>query len=107
MKKRRLPLNDENTLLVVTSFPENDHEALPLAIHAKRSLIELSKKQNILVLAEKIGKKMTHSENKSLLINRVWRRNKPLSLLSVLGTVIRYANIRNILIQFDFDVYGK
>ena len=106
MKKRRLPLNDENTLLVVTSFPENDHEALPLAIHAKRSLIELSKKQNILVLAEKLGKKITHSENKSLLVQRVWKRNKSLSLLSVLGPVIKYTNIRNILIQFDFHVYG-
>lgn len=106
MKKRRLPLNDENTLLVVTSFPENDHEALPLAIHAKRSLIELSKKQNILVLAEKLGKKMTHSENKSLLVQRVWRRNNPLSLLSVLGPVLKFSKIRNILIQFDFDVYG-
>lgn len=106
MKKRRLPLNDENTLLVVTSFPENDHEALPLAIHAKRSLIELSKKQNILVLAEKLGKKITHSENKSLLVQRVWKRNKPLSLLSVLGPVAKFSKIRNVLIQFDFDVYG-
>lgn len=106
MKKRRLPLNDENTLLVVTSFPENDREALPLAIHAKRSLLELSRKQNILVLAQRIGKKKIHSENRSLLVQRVWRRNRPLSLFSILSPIARYTKIRNILIQFDFHVYG-
>ena len=109
MKRRRPVINDENTLLVITSFPDNTRgtrDARPVALHSKRILTQLSKHQNILVIAERTGRKITHVENRKLMVQRIWKRRKPLSLLSIIPTLIKYNRIQKILIHFDFDVFG-
>lgn len=109
MKRRREPLNEENSLLVITSYHDDSTESKildPVAIHAKRILTQLSKSQKILVLAEKSGRKKTHIVNKQLTVLRVWKRNSPLSLPVILSNVIKYNRIHMVHIQFDFETFG-
>lgn len=111
MKKRRSVTNDENTLLVVTSYPDYDqaarHEMRPVTLHAGRILTNLSKTQNIVVMAQKTGLKKTQVENHRLTVLRMWSQGKPFSLFRILPFLIRNEKIRNVLIQFDFDTFGS
>ncbi len=110
MKKRRPVTNDENTLLVVTSYPDFEatarHEMRPVTLHAGRILTNLSKTQNIVVAAQVTGLKKTQIENKQLTVMRMWEQGNPFSLFRLLPYLIRNDKIRNILIQFDFDTFG-
>lgn len=109
MKRRREPINEENSLLVITSYHDDtrEHKTLdPIAIHAKRILTQLSKNQKILVLAEKTGRKKTHIENKQLTVLRVWEKKHPLAFPTILSYVAKYNKIRMIHIQFDFHTFG-
>lgn len=102
-------MNEENSLLVITSYHDDAKESKtldPVAIHAKRILTQLSKSQKILVLAEKTGRKKTHIVNKQLTVLRVWQRNHFLSLPTILSYVAKYNRIRMVHIQFDFETFG-
>lgn len=81
-------------------------DSSPIAIHARRILTQLSKKQNIVVLAQKTGLRKQYSENRQLLVNRVWQRGNPLSLWNVIDYCMRNHNIRNILFMYEFPMFG-
>lgn len=109
MKRRREPVNEEDSLLVITSYHDDTKESKgldPIAIHAKRILTQLSKSQKILVLAEKSGRKKTHLVNKQLTVLRVWEKKHPLAFPMILTYVAKYNKIRMIHIQFDFHTFG-
>ncbi|MBI2051839.1 hypothetical protein HYT33_03710 [Candidatus Roizmanbacteria bacterium] len=98
MKKRRESLNSEKTLLVVTDYPSDRY--------SERVLEYLSKTHNILVLAQKDGKKRLYHERKRLTIAKVWSRGNNVSLLRMLAYVVRYDRVHNILFQFDLKTFG-
>ncbi len=99
--KKRVYLNREETLLVVSRYAQNRLS------NGHKALKKLSKKQQILVLAEEAGRKKRHSEQKNLTVDRIWTRNKPLSLFRLIPFLIKNDKINNVLFQFDFKTFGR
>lgn len=102
-------LNSDDTLLVFTSYPDSEHGIRDLnavAWYAQKTLKALSKKQKILVLAEKTGRNKVHIENSRLKIVRTWKRNRPLSLFNIFPYIIKYYKVQNVLFQFEFNILG-
>lgn len=99
--KKRIYLNSEETLLVISPFA---HDML---FDSQKALKKLAKKQQILVLAEHYGKRQRHSEQKNLIIERIWEKNKPLSLFRLVPYIVKNDKITHILVQFHFKIFGK
>lgn len=99
--KKRVYLNSEETLLVISNFAQSR------LFDGQKALKKLCKKQQILVLAEQMGRKKRHTEQQNLTVDRIWTRNKPLSLLKVIPFIIKNNKINNVLVQFDFKTFGR
>lgn len=99
--KKRVYLNSEETLLVISNYAQNR------LFDSQKALKRLSKKQKMLVLAEQVGRKNKHSQHKNLIIDRVWTRNKPLSLLRLIPFIAKNDKIAHVLLQFHFKMFGR
>ncbi len=99
--KKRVYLNSEETLLVISRYAQNRLS------NGHKALKKLSKRQQILVLAEQAGRKKRQTEAKNLTIDRIWTRNKPLSLFKLIPFIIKNDKINNVLVQFDFKTFGR
>jgi glycosyltransferase involved in cell wall biosynthesis len=101
--------NDPQTICVITSYPDKKHgvrELNAVAWHAQKTLTELSKKQQVLVLAEHFGKHIQYKDSANIMVWRLWKRGNPLSLLSIFQAAFTFPNIKHYLIQFEFNSFG-
>lgn len=98
--KKRVYLNSEETLLVISNYAQSR------LFDGQKALKKLCKKQQIIVLAEQAGRKKRHTEQQNLTVERIWTRNKPLSLLKVIPFIVKNDKINNVLFQFDFKTFG-
>lgn len=108
MAKISKRLNTGDTLLALTSYPDTQPGAKDpnaIASYAKRTLYDLAKGRKVVILAQKTGRRKTLQESDTLFIHRVWTYN-PFSMLSVLLLAIQYYNVREVLIQFEFTMFG-
>lgn len=99
--KRRRILNSDESIIVISRYRTDT------ILESQKALKKLAKKQQILVFAQRAGRKRRHSEPDNLTIYRLWTWNSPLSLFSIIKPLIKYNKVRNILIQFDFRTFGR
>lgn len=104
--------NLADTIMVITSFPNpvngryGKRNFNAVAWHSEKTLFRLSKKQKILVLAEKTGEKKGFQVGKNLLVKRVWQKSNPLSFIPFLFQVLKMSRISSVFVQFEFNVFG-
>lgn len=113
MKNMFKKFNDRNTLLVITSYPlpgknskSRKHGFNAVAWHSERLLRALSKNRKVLVCAEKTGKRKYFAPNSNTLVTRVWEKGNLLSFLTLFRFIIKHNEIKSILVQFEFNVFG-
>lgn len=110
MKKMIEQFNQENNLLVLTTYPnplderKGRREFSAIAWHSRKTLRHLCKFTKILVLAEDREKK-TFRDNKNLLVLRKWKKGSVFSILSLLPYILKLKN-KSIFVQFEFNVFG-
>lgn len=106
---RRRPVNTENTLIAITSYPDPKHGIKNLnavAWHAQKTLKPLSKNYNVLVLAEEIAGKKNQEQENHITVSRIWKKNSLLSLFQLLIAVLKLDRAKRVLIQFEFGMFG-
>lgn len=109
MKKINKNTISTSPLIVVTSYPDAKNsikELNAVAWHSKRILTTFSKKRKVIVLAEKIKNSKGEEKTKNLTVYRVWEKGNPASLFNILKTVRNYPDVKNILFQFEFNIFG-
>jgi glycosyltransferase involved in cell wall biosynthesis len=107
MNNRRF--NTEEGLLVITSYPDPEKgikELNAVAWHSQKTLSAISEESPVVVLAEKIKGKTVYSDKKDLLVRPVWERGYALSLFRIIPQALKYSRIRNVLFQFEFNIFG-
>lgn len=104
--------NTSDSLLVITSFPNPENgkqgkRALnAVGWHSERLIKQLGKTRKILVCAEQEGEKNEFSIGKNILIKRFWKKGSLLSFIKLAKFIREQNAIREILIQFEFNVFG-
>ena len=102
--------NQKNSLLVITSYPDSQkgiREQNAVAWHAQRTLRKIaSEGQKIIVLAEKTDGKRIYLDGKDILVIRSWKKGNAFSFCNILTNVLEFRKIKNILFQFEFNIFG-
>lgn len=105
--------NSQGTVLVITSFPlHGSHSAHQehfnaVGWHSEKTLVALSHKKKVVVLAEKIGTEKDMLLNKNLLVLRSWRKGDIFSLLRLIPTILtQFGSVTSLFIEFEFNVFG-
>ncbi len=109
MKKRLIrAYNHRDTLLVVSLYPKKGElyssGTSGLASYAKNIVTHM--RHRVVVLADKSGKKEEIYEEKGVLVLRCFERNNPFLWFQILKKLLLFSSAKNILIQFDFAVFG-
>ncbi len=99
--KKRVYANSEDTLLVISRYDQSR------LFDGQKALKKLSKKQQIIVLAEENGRKKKDLKHRNLTIHRLWKRNKPFSFIKLVPFIVRHDKITHVLFQFDFKTLGR
>lgn len=102
--------NHKDTLLVVSTYPtaNTTHTGGGLASYTQNTLLSLKKaypKQKIVVLANIIDQEETYLEN-GILVVRCWQRNFPAIYFQLLQKIIKFNQINNLLLGFEFAAFG-
>lgn len=108
MKKFK-KFNNQETLLVITSYPDPKQgirELNAVAWHAQKTLKKMAKDRKVIVLAEETIGEKTYLDGKNLLVKRIWSKKNPFSLFKILALVLKNRQIRSILFQFEFNIFG-
>ncbi len=102
--------NTPETIISVCSYPDPEHgikELNAVAWHSEKTLKPLAHdKQKIVVIAEFTGDKTSYKDGKNMLIMRVWHKFKLGSLVEILTTILKFNNVKSVLFQFEFNVFG-
>lgn len=104
--------NTSDTLLVLTSYPNPENEKLgkrslnAVGWHSERLLKNIGEKRRILVLAEEDGENKEFMASPNVLVKRVWKKGDLLSFFKLAKAIKRQDNIKTVLIQFEFNVFG-
>lgn len=105
--------NSQETVLVITSFPlHGSHSAHQehfnaVGWHSEKTLVALSHKKKVVVLAEKIGNEKDMLLNKNLLVLRSWKKGDVFSLLKLIPTILtQFGSVKSLFIEFEFNVFG-
>ncbi len=98
--KKRLYLNDQNTILVVTGRRD-------LELHLQKLLKSISRKQKIFALVENVRGKKINIDSRRLVIARILSPNNPLSLFSIFKYLWKYDKIETVLFQLDLNKSSK
>lgn len=97
-------------LIVITSYPDSRTGIKHLnavAWHAAKTLKRLSESCHIVCLAERIpGSPTTRYVNNNLKVYRSYTKGSPIALFQTLPLILRNAEIKNVLIQFEFNIFG-
>ncbi len=107
MKKLILKYNHQDTLLMISLYPKKRELYSPgtsgVASYAKNITTHLKRK--VVVLADFRDKEELYEEN-GVLVIRCFRKNTPLMWVNIFKNILKFSAVRNVLIQFDFAVYG-
>jgi hypothetical protein len=99
--------NSEDSLLVISVYPKKGEiyskGVTGVASYAKNTAINM--KRNVVVLADYDNTPVTYEERNTL-IHRSFKINSPYMWIQLLQAVFKFRNIRNILFQYDFAMYG-
>ncbi|NTU46436.1 glycosyltransferase [Candidatus Roizmanbacteria bacterium] len=102
--------NSNNTLLVVSSYPDPKkgiRDLNAVAWHAQKTFLELSKHQKVIIFAEQLPHVAKKTKiNKNLLILRTWKRGNPFSLLTLFFHLVSFREAEHVLFQFEFNIFG-
>lgn len=105
-------LNNKETLLAITSYPNPKDGTLgkkefnAVSWHSQKTLSHLSTHAPVLVLAESRPGKKSLTPSSSLRVERVWEKGNLFSIFSLLQICLRLSKIKNIFVQFEFNVFG-
>jgi hypothetical protein len=104
--------NTEDTVLVITSYPNPQNGAYgkrefnAIGEHAERRLPYLAQQGKILVAAEKSGTHKTFEAVDNLLIHRIWQKGDYASFWNLFLFLLSNYKISSIFVQFEFNVFG-
>lgn len=104
--------NTSNTLIVITSYPNpNDgskgrRDFNAVGWHSEKTLRHLSEQRPVLVCAETMGKVRRFDPTETLHVERIWKKSTPLSFFPLFFHILKYTNVKSILVQFEFNVFG-
>lgn len=108
--------NKENSILVISSYPEKgvlySGNVCAVGGFAKNTIKSLNdliektgEKRKIIVLTVTTGKKEAYVED-GILIIRCFKRNRITSYLSLLKQVMKFGNVKDALVEFEFASFG-
>lgn len=108
--------NNQDSILVISSYPEEgikySGKVCAVGGYAKNTLLSLSdclkkdgQERKIIVLTLKTGKEEMYVEN-GILVWRIFERNKPLSYLKLLKAILKFKDVKDILVEFEFASFG-
>lgn len=104
--------NSASSLLVISGYPKRRETyskgVCAVSSFAKNTLINLQKEnldRKIVVLTMETGKKETYEED-GMLIIRCFKRNSPLSYLSLLSNILNFNKAKDVLVEFEFASFG-
>ena len=113
MKKNLDKFNHQDTIAVITSFPnpkegaKRKREFNAIAWHSEKTLKNLSNYRRVIVLAEKNSYKgQSYFVNKNLGVKRVWSKKSNFSILSLAWEVLKMDYIKTVYIPFEFNLFG-
>jgi glycosyltransferase involved in cell wall biosynthesis len=99
--------NSQDSLLVISVYPKKGEiyskGVTGVASYAKNTAINM--KRSIVVLADYSNQPTTYEERNTL-VHRSFKTNSPFMWLQLLRAVFKFNNIKNILFQYDFAMYG-
>jgi len=106
--------NNQNTILIISSYPDKKEGIKNLnavAWYCQKTLHQISKikKQNFVVLAEKINEdnsRMGSVKNGRILVVRCWQRNSPFLFKDLICWLAKFNQIKTVNIQFEFSMFG-
>lgn len=105
--------NKKDSLLVISGWPKKKETysqgVCAVSSFAKNTLTALQKEnqdRKIVILTMQIDKKEVYEEN-GMLIVRCFKRNSPLSYLSLFRYIFLFNKIKDLLIEFEFASFGN
>ncbi|MBI2023653.1 glycosyltransferase [Candidatus Giovannonibacteria bacterium] len=108
MKKRIEQYNNPDTLLVISPYPKKGEiystGASGIASYTKNVISHIAR--NVVVLADYEDMPETYEENNSLVL-RCFKKNTLTMWLSLFKTILMFTKTKQVLIQFDFALYGS
>ncbi len=110
-KKLIKKYNHPDTLLVISAYPNKNttHTGGGIASYTKNTLKAIKqadKNQKIIVLANITNKPETYTEG-NILIIRCWQRNFPLIYFQFFLPVLKFNQVKDFLVEFEFAAYGE
>jgi len=113
MNKLIKQYNKANNLLVISPYPKKGtvynytHGIVSFAKNTVKSLLPHFKKdkQKIVVITDRQSKKEVYVED-DVLVCRTFKKNSISMYLDIFKELFKFKNSKNILIQFDFSLYG-
>ncbi len=114
MKKNLLSkYNKKGSLLVISGYPKREEiyssGVCAVSSFTKNTLLALGKEaseRKIIVLTMEVDRKEIYEEN-GILVIRCFKRNNPLTYLSLLKYILRFYRVRNVLLEFEFASFGN
>lgn len=112
MNKLLASYNSNDTILVITSYPNPENgkygkrDFNAIGEHAERRLPYLAQQGKILVAAEKSGTTKQFLAADNLLITRMWEKGNYASFWHLFLFMLKNHKIKSIFVQFEFNVFG-
>lgn len=100
--------NKSDTLVVISSYPEKNSEPAKLNAVAcyARNLLLRYKLRKVVVLSEITGEGKAYRKG-NILVIPCWRPADPLLFVRILQVLIKFNSVRDVLIQFEFNMLGS
>lgn len=102
--------NNNNTILVVSSYPDKKNGIKDLnavAWYAQKTIKSLpSDGQNRFVFLSEIIDKPEIYKDGDFLVIRCWKRNSPFLFTKLLSEITKFDQIGGILVEFEFNTFG-
>lgn len=112
MNKLLASYNSNDTILVITSYPNPENgkygkrDFNAIGEHAERRLPYLAQQGKILVAAEKSGTTKQFLTADNLLITRMWEKGNYASFWQLFLFMLKNHKVKSIFVQFEFNVFG-
>ena len=100
--------NNPGSLIMISSYPEKNSEPAKLNAVAcyGQNLLSRYKSRKIVVLSEITGKGEAYKKGNVLVIP-CWKPADPLLFIKILQVILKFDKVRDILIQFEFNMLGS
>ncbi|MFA5770065.1 MAG: glycosyltransferase [Patescibacteria group bacterium] len=102
----------KNKIIIISSYPEKNQihgsKTVGGASYTKNLLIKMKRNNpdlSITVLAEMLNRDTESYKEKEIRIERIWKRNSPTKILTMIGKVFKNP-IKRILISYEINMMG-